>query len=306
MSTVNPPAMPAGHFVMPKPLTYGLLMLAVLGITLGGYVAVEHFHPAPAPDPVIPPAPAAPKAIVAGRFLRYTDAKFQATPDAGPAPIGMIRLDATKSHAPRIQWQASNPEIRFQTFSPDGSPARSIAEADVFHYGVHHFHATAVGDSTSGPVTDTSTVSVTLDPDPAPTPPVPKPVVPVPTPVPPVDPVNPPGPAPAPPVPPAPVDPNADPAFVTLGQTYKPLLGPAYAAAFEAGASALDAGQPFSAAVGVVARNWDSSRAALFVAQLTPKFAAIIPETTADAAVTPAQRAAMAKAWRGLAAGLRQ
>ncbi len=101
--------------------------------------------------------------------------------------------------------------------------------------------------------------------------------------------------------PPAPaIDAN----FVHLGRAYLPGLGTAYAAAWEEGAKALDAGQPLSAAIAAVGKAWDANRTQLFDRMATPEFAKIVPESQKDADVTPQQRAAMAAAWRGFASGL--
>ena len=100
--------------------------------------------------------------------------------------------------------------------------------------------------------------------------------------------------------PPPPHDPN----FVRVGRAYLPGLGKAYAAAWEEGAKSLEAGQPLSAAIAAVGKAWDASRTQLFDRLATPEFAKIVPESQKDTDVTPAQRAAMAAAWRGLALGL--
>lgn len=101
-----------------------------------------------------------------------------------------------------------------------------------------------------------------------------------------------------------PPQPAYDPKLVPVGRAYLPGLGKAYAAAWEEGAKALDAGQPLSAAVATVGKSWDASRSQLFDRLATPEFARIVPESQKDADVTPAQRAAMAAAWRGFALGL--
>jgi hypothetical protein len=98
--------------------------------------------------------------------------------------------------------------------------------------------------------------------------------------------------------------PPHDPNFVRVGRAYLPGLGKAYAAAWEEGAKSLEAGQPLSAAVASVGKAWEASRTQLFDQLATPEFAKIVPESQKDADVTPAQRAAMAAAWRGLALGL--
>jgi hypothetical protein len=98
--------------------------------------------------------------------------------------------------------------------------------------------------------------------------------------------------------------PPTDPNFVRIGRAYLPGLGKAYAAAWEEGAKALDAGQPFSAALDAVGKAWNANRTQLFDRTATSEFAKILPESQKDADVTPQQRAAMAAAWRGFAAGL--
>jgi hypothetical protein len=102
---------------------------------------------------------------------------------------------------------------------------------------------------------------------------------------------------------PSPVPPR-DVHFVALGKTYLPKLGLAYAAAWEAGAKQLDGGGGISAALDAVAKSWSSSRAELYDHVLTPEFSKIVAESVKDADVTPAERSAMAAAWRGLALGL--
>lgn len=101
-----------------------------------------------------------------------------------------------------------------------------------------------------------------------------------------------------------PAQPAYDPSFVKIGRTYLPELGKTYAGAWEDGAKAIDAGQPLSAAIAVVGKSWDAGRSQLFDRLATPEFAHIVPESQRDADVTPAQRAAMAAAWRGFARGL--
>jgi len=98
--------------------------------------------------------------------------------------------------------------------------------------------------------------------------------------------------------------PPTDPKFVRLGRAYLPELGKAYAAAWEEGAKALDAGQPLSAAIAAVGKTWDANRTQLFDQKATPEFAKIVPESQKDADITPQQRAAMTAAWRGFASGL--
>ncbi len=98
--------------------------------------------------------------------------------------------------------------------------------------------------------------------------------------------------------------PPHDPKFEKIGREYLPGLGKAYAAAWEEGATSLDAGQPLPAALAAVSKAWEANRIALFDKSVASEFSRIVPESQKDADVTPAQRAALAAAWRGLALGL--
>ena len=100
--------------------------------------------------------------------------------------------------------------------------------------------------------------------------------------------------------------PPHDPRFVVLGKGYLPQLGKAYALAWDEGAKELDAGKGISAALDVVSQKWTSSRTQVFDHVLTPEFSRIVAESVKDADVTPAERAALAAAWRGLSLGLQQ
>lgn len=96
-----------------------------------------------------------------------------------------------------------------------------------------------------------------------------------------------------------------DAAFAHIGLDYPRHLGIAYASAWEDGATRLECGASPSAAIAAVGREWDANRAFLFDRMLTAEFARIIPEQQPDAEVSPSQRDAMARAWRGFARGLR-
>lgn len=100
---------------------------------------------------------------------------------------------------------------------------------------------------------------------------------------------------------PAPV---VDPAFVKLGQTIAKTLAPNYGSAWGAYANEIDAGKPLSEAFKAQIAAWKASRDAVFTQHLTPEFSKILPEGTTDDKVTPAQRAAMSAAGRGLQKGL--
>ena len=94
--------------------------------------------------------------------------------------------------------------------------------------------------------------------------------------------------------------------YVSLGRAYLPQLGKAYAAAWDQGAKALDSGQGISAALDTVAQTWTANRTEIYDKLLTPELAKIVPESVKDSDVTPAERAAMAAAWRGFALGLKK
>jgi hypothetical protein len=100
------------------------------------------------------------------------------------------------------------------------------------------------------------------------------------------------------------VGPTHDPRFVSLGQNYLPHLGKAYAAAWEEGAKALEAGASISTALDTVAKSWSSNRTEIYDRVVTPQLSLIIEESVDEAKVTASDRAAMAAAWRGLAKGL--
>jgi hypothetical protein len=107
----------------------------------------------------------------------------------------------------------------------------------------------------------------------------------------------------------APIAAEAPPAvnqrFTDLGQLYLPQLGTAYASAWEDGAKDLDAGKEIPAALDTVAHAWTAARTELYGRVVTPELAKVVPEGVKDSDVTPAERAAMAAAWRGLARGLK-
>jgi hypothetical protein len=92
--------------------------------------------------------------------------------------------------------------------------------------------------------------------------------------------------------------------YVSLGRAYLLQLGKAYAAAWDQGAKALDAGQGISAALDTVAQTWTANRTEIYDKLLTPELAKIVSESVKDSDVTPAERAALAAAWRGFALGL--
>jgi hypothetical protein len=94
--------------------------------------------------------------------------------------------------------------------------------------------------------------------------------------------------------------------YVSLGRAYLPQLGKAYAVAWDQGAKALDAGQGISAALDTVAQTWTANRTEIYDKLLTPELVKIVAESVKDSDVSPAERAAMAAAWRGFALGLKK
>jgi hypothetical protein len=98
--------------------------------------------------------------------------------------------------------------------------------------------------------------------------------------------------------------PPHDARFVALGKSYLPQLGMAYARAWDEGAKQLDAGKSIADALDAVSKTWSSSRTQLYDHVFTPEFSRIVAESVKDSDVTPAERAALAAAWRGLSLGL--
>ena len=92
--------------------------------------------------------------------------------------------------------------------------------------------------------------------------------------------------------------PGHDAHFAALGRAYLPQLALAYSRAWDQGAAALDSGQPVSAAIDLVAKNWMSGRTALFDKLVAPELGKIVPESIKDSDVTQAERTALAAAWR--------
>jgi hypothetical protein len=98
--------------------------------------------------------------------------------------------------------------------------------------------------------------------------------------------------------------PLVDRTFIPVGRTYLSALGQQYGAAWVQGAQALESGQSVPSALKSVAQSWDLGRTQLFGRLLTPEFAKIVPEGQSDSEAKAADRLALARAWRGLAAGL--
>lgn len=92
--------------------------------------------------------------------------------------------------------------------------------------------------------------------------------------------------------------------FVAVGKAYLSDLGPAYATAWEDGAKVLDAGQSIGMALDTVAKSWEANRKVAGNKRLTPELNKVVAESKPDSEVTSEDRAALAKAYRGLAKGL--
>jgi hypothetical protein len=92
--------------------------------------------------------------------------------------------------------------------------------------------------------------------------------------------------------------------FIPLGQNYLPELGRLYGKAWVEGAKRLESGQSVPAALTTVRTLWDAGRVQLFDRMVTPEFARIVAENRDSSQYTFAERAALAKAWLGFAAGL--
>jgi hypothetical protein len=102
----------------------------------------------------------------------------------------------------------------------------------------------------------------------------------------------------------APWGPLLDLRFTALGRNYLPVLGRAYAAAWLEGARALEAGAPVADALAAVGRSWDAGRTAAFDRWVSPQFDRLVPEGQDDALTAPADKQALARAWRAFARGL--
>jgi hypothetical protein len=93
--------------------------------------------------------------------------------------------------------------------------------------------------------------------------------------------------------------------FILLGQSYLPELGHAYAAAWNEGASCLEAGSSLASSLQRVSRSWEAGRIQLFDRLITPELAKIVPEGQTGPQAGYTQRLAMARAWRAMASGLK-
>lgn len=96
--------------------------------------------------------------------------------------------------------------------------------------------------------------------------------------------------------------PAIDVAFVKIGNAYPKRLAKAYGDAWSDGANALEGGKSVKDSLQVVAASWEANRNKTYDAVLTPEFAKIVPENQVD--LSPSDRVAMVRAWRGLVKGL--
>lgn len=92
--------------------------------------------------------------------------------------------------------------------------------------------------------------------------------------------------------------------WVKLGKAYAPLLGPAYAPAWESYAADLEAGKTLPDATRNMVKTWEDQRGLIYDKLIKPELTKIAPDGIASDQVTPAQRKALADGARGLAKGL--
>lgn len=96
--------------------------------------------------------------------------------------------------------------------------------------------------------------------------------------------------------------PAVDKTFVAIGRQYPKHLGEAYGEAWLDGAESLEGGKSIKDSLDVVTKAWSSGRTKVFEEVLTPAMAKIVAENQVD--LSPSERAAMVRAWRGLAKGM--
>jgi hypothetical protein len=222
-----------------------------------------------------------------------------ATPRAvvqGPARVEpdqpiLIQAEGSVSDVPlQIEWAAGPVQLRVSpAFDADG---RLVFGTAVPHEpGDYRFAVVAEGrpdkpDGTPDPAAKLTRryafLDVAVGPRPAPAPlPTPAPDVPTPTPQ--------PQPTPAP--------------GVAIGRAYAPQLLETYAAAWEKGATQVAAGLSSADVATTFGADWQKARTDLFNRVLKPELNRVLPEGAPIA--DQAQRDAVAKLWRDVAAGLR-
>jgi hypothetical protein len=232
----------------------------------------------------LPAAAATPRAVVQG--------PARVEPDQ---PI-LIQAEGSVSDAPlQIEWAAGPVQLRVSpAFDADG---RLVFGTAVPHEpGDYRFAVVAEGrpdkpDGTPDPAAKLTRryafLDVAVGPRPAPLPtPPPSPAPDVPTPT--------PQPQPAP-------DPAAP--GVAIGRAYAPQLLETYAAAWEKGATQVAAGLSSADVATTFGADWQKARTDLFNRVLKPELNRVLPEGAPIA--DQAQRDAVAKLWRDVAAGLR-
>lgn len=99
--------------------------------------------------------------------------------------------------------------------------------------------------------------------------------------------------------------PPVDTSFVPIARAYSGVILDSYASAWSTAAEEVAAGQPVAEVLARIRPNWETARTPDYKAKVSPAFAAIVPEGTPHEQVTPAQRAALAAAFRGFAKGLK-
>lgn len=233
----------------------------------------------------LPAAAAAPRAVVQG--------PARVEPDQ---PI-LIQAEGSVSDAPlQIEWAAGPVQLRVSpAFDADG---RLVFGTAVPHEpGDYRFAVVAEGkpdkpDGTPDPAARLTRRYAFLDvavgdkPPPPPAPLPTPPPAPLPTPT--------PQPQPAP-------DPAAP--GVAIGRAYAPQLLETYAAAWEKGATQVAAGLSSADVANTFGTDWQKARTDLFNRVLKPELNRVLPEGAPIA--DQAQRDAVAKLWRDVAAGLR-
>lgn len=95
-----------------------------------------------------------------------------------------------------------------------------------------------------------------------------------------------------------------DRALVPIGRAYAGIVLSTYATAWNQAADGIATGKPVADSLAALKTAWEAERAKQYQATVSPSFWAIVPENAAEASITPAQRAALAAAFRGFAKGV--
>ncbi len=94
--------------------------------------------------------------------------------------------------------------------------------------------------------------------------------------------------------------------FIAVGRSYRVALADDYGRAWDDGAKLLEAGQPVKTALEQVKTSFEANRLATFRQAIKPELAKIIPDGKPEQDITKAERGAYARAFRGLARGLKR